>query len=439
MNACVFEEIQNMQTEETNFIEPLYDGPLFRNAMQTFDEAAKLINCDANVRERLRRPRRTIVVSVPVRMDDYSVKVFTGFRCQYSPTLGPYKGGIRYHQNVDLPEVVGLAALMTFKNSVLGLPLGGAKGGITVDPTKLSRSEKQSMTRRYASEISHFVGPTKDIPAPDVGTDAQTMAWFMDTYSQDHGGFAQPGVVTGKPIEIGGSAGRNHATGLGVVYVAEKSYEKMHMNVSGSTIAVQGFGNVGSFAALFAFQRGAKILAVSDVTGGIFSGDGLNIPDVVEYVKAHKGVKGYPKADEISNEELLELKVDALFPCALENQIDTHNAEKIQAKIIVEGANAPVTNAATKILTKRGIFIAPDVIANGGGVIVSYFEWVQDIMSFFWDEDEINNRLKTIIHKAFDTGFKMHEEKNVDMRSAAMAVAIQRLEKAMLLRGLYPR
>lgn len=420
-------------------IEPLYDGPLFRNALQTLEEAGKLINCDPNVLERLKRPRRAITVSVPVRMDDYSVKVFTGYRVQYSPTLGPYKGGIRYHQNVDLSEVVGLAALMTFKNSVLGLPLGGAKGGITVDPTKLSRTEKQNLTRRYASEIGPFVGPTQDIPAPDVGTDPQTMAWFMDTYSQENGGFAQPGVVTGKPVEIGGSLGRNHATGLGVVYVAEKAFEANGMNMRGSSIAIQGFGNVGSFAAKFAYERGARIIAVSDVSGGIFNGDGLDIPDVMEYVKAHKVLKGYPKAQPISNEELLEVKCDALFPCALENQIDVHNAEKIQAKIICEGANGPVTNAATKILSKRGIFIAPDVIANGGGVIVSYFEWVQDTMSFFWDEDEINGRLKGIITKAFDKGHAFAKEKNVDMRSAAMAVSVQRLEKAMLLRGLYPR
>ncbi|KHD89826.1 MAG: glutamate dehydrogenase [Bdellovibrio sp. ArHS] len=420
-------------------IEPVYDGPLFRNALQTLEEAAKIINCDPNVLERLKRPRRTITVSVPVRMDDYSVKVFTGYRVQYSPTLGPYKGGIRYHQNVDLSEVVGLAALMTFKNSVLGLPLGGAKGGITVDPTKLSRTEKQNLTRRYASEIGPFVGPTKDIPAPDVGTDPQTMAWFMDTYSQEQGGFAQPGVVTGKPVEIGGSLGRNHATGLGVVYVAEKAFEVCGMKMAGSAIAIQGFGNVGSFAAKFAHERGARIVAVSDVSGGIYNGDGLDIPEVIEYVKAHKFLKGYPKAQPISNEELLEVKCDALFPCALENQIDTHNAEKVQAKIICEGANGPVTNAATKILHKRGIFIAPDVIANGGGVIVSYFEWVQDIMSFFWDEEEVNGRLKGIITKAFDKGYALSKEKNVDMRSAAMAVSVQRLEKAMLLRGLYPR
>lgn len=415
------------------------NGPLFQNALQTIEESAKIIDCDRNVLERLKRPRRCITVSVPVRMDDYSVKVFTGYRVQYNSTLGPYKGGIRYHQNVDLPEVVGLAALMTFKNSVLGLPLGGAKGGVCVDPTKLSRTEKQNLTRRYASEISSFVGPTKDIPAPDVGTDPQTMAWFMDTYSQEQGGYSQPGVVTGKPVEIGGSLGRNHATGLGVVFVAEKAFETCKVPFSGSRIVIQGFGNVGSFAALFAHQRGAKIIAVSDVSGGIFNGDGLNIPELIEYVKINKSIKGFPKSQSVSNSELLELDCEGLFPCALEGQIDVHNAEKIKAKIIVEGANGPVSSAATKILHKRNIFIAPDVVANGGGVIVSYFEWVQDIMSFFWDEHEVDNRLKGIITKAFDNVVTFRNEKNVDMRSAAMAVSIKRLEKAMLLRGLYPR
>lgn len=420
-------------------VEPIYDGPLFRNALENLNQAANLINCDPNILERLQRPRRSITVSVPIRMDDGSVKVFTGYRVQYSQILGPYKGGIRYHHKVDLPEVAGLAALMTFKNSVLGLPLGGAKGGITVDPTKLSRAEKQSLTRRYASEISPFIGPNKDIPAPDVGTDAQTMAWFMDTYSQEQGGFAQPGVVTGKPVEIGGSLGRNHATGLGVVYTAEKAFEVNNMSLKGARIAVQGFGNVGSFAAKFAYERGAKIIALSDVSGGIFNGDGFNIPDVMEYIKNNKVLKGYPNSQSISNDQLLELECEGLFPCALENQIDTHNAEKIKAKIIVEGANGPITNAATKILHERGIFISPDVISNGGGVIVSYFEWVQDMQSFFWDEDDINLRLKGIITKAFDTCYKFSKEKEVNLRAGAMAVSVQRLEKAMLLRGLYPR
>ena len=414
-------------------------GPLFDNAVKSIEQAGALINCDPNILERLKRPRRCLIVSVPTRMDDGSVKVFTGYRVQHSPTLGPYKGGIRYHQNVDLSEVAGLATLMTMKNSVLGLPLGGAKGGITVDPTKLSRSEKQNMTRRYTSEIAPLIGPTKDIPAPDVGTDPQTMAWLMDTYSQEQGGYAQPGVVTGKPVEIGGSLGRNGATGLGVVYIAERAFEKMGKSIKGSTIAIQGFGNVGSHAALYAHELGARVTAVSDVNGGIFNGDGLNIPEVMEYLKQNKTLKGYPKATAISNDELLLLKVDALFPCALEGVIDTHNAEKVQAKIIIEGANGPVTMTATDILHKKGVFVVPDIIANGGGVIVSYFEWVQDMTSFFWDEDEVNKKLKGIITKAFETGFTFHKERNIDMRNAAMAVAVQRLEKAMKLRGLYPR
>lgn len=415
------------------------NGPLFQNALTTLNEAAKIVKCDPNILERLQKPRRSITVSIPIRMDDGSVKVFTGYRVQYNATLGPYKGGIRYHQNVDLPEVVGLAALMTFKNSVLGLPLGGAKGGICVDPTKLSRAENQSLTRRYASEIAPFVGPTKDIPAPDVGTNPQTMAWFMDTYSQEQGGYAQPGVVTGKPVEIGGSLGRNHATGLGVVYTCERAMEVKGQSIKGSRIVVQGFGNVGSFAAKFAYERGARIIAVSDVSGGYFNGDGLNISEMIDYVQQNKSLKGYTKAQPISNADLLELECDALLPCALEGQIDTHNAEKIKAKFVVEGANGPITNAATKILSQRDIFIAPDVVANGGGVIVSYFEWVQDIMSFFWDEQDIDNKLKRVILTAFDNVYKFQQEKNVDMRSAAMAVSVQRLEKAMLLRGLYPR
>jgi glutamate dehydrogenase (NAD(P)+) len=414
-------------------------GPLFQNALTTIREAAKIINCDPNILERLTRPRRSITVSIPTRMDDGSVKVFTGYRVQYNSTLGPYKGGIRYHQNVDLAEVVGLAALMTFKNSVLGLPLGGAKGGVCVDPTKLSRTENQNLTRRFTSEIAQFVGPTKDIPAPDVGTNPQTMAWFMDTYSQEQGGYAQPGVVTGKPVEIGGSLGRNHATGLGVIYVCERAMELKGKSMQGAKIVIQGFGNVGSFAAKFAVERGSRIVAVSDVSGGYFNGDGLNIAEMIEYVNVNKSLKGYAKAQQISNAELLELDCDALLPCALESQIDTHNAEKIRAKFIIEGANGPVTSAATKILDQRGVHLVPDVIANGGGVIVSYFEWVQDIMSFFWDEHDVDAKLKGIIIKAFDNVHKFKQEKNVDMRSAAMAVSIQRLEKAMLLRGLYPR
>lgn len=426
------------KTMDSIMVEDHLNNPLFLNALQSIDQAGKLIKADPNVMMRLMRPKRCIVVSVPARMDDYSVKVFTGYRVQYNSTLGPYKGGIRYHQNVNLGEVAGLAALMMVKNSVMGLPYGGGKGGVTCDPTKLSRTEKQNITRRYTSELGPFIGPTKDIPAPDVGTDSQTMAWMMDTYSQETG-FAQPGVVTGKPIEIGGSLGRTGATGLGVIYVTERAYERMGKTMKGTKIAIQGFGNVGSHAALYAEERGAKIVAVSDVSGGYFNGDGFNVKELMDYITEHKSLAGYSKGQKISNEELLTLDVDCLMPCALEGQITEKNADKIKAKMIVEGANGPVTNAATKILHERGIFIVPDIIANGGGVVVSYFEWVQDIMSFFWDENEINGRLKSIITKAFDKGYTMSQEKKVDMRQAAMAVSVDRLQKAMLLRGLYPR
>lgn len=427
------------EASQTNIhVESHLNNPLFLNYLQTVRQAGNLIKCDRNVLARLEKPKRCIAVSVPVRMDDGHVHVFSGYRVQYNSTLGPYKGGTRYHQSVDMGEVAGLAALMMIKNSVMGLPYGGGKGGIAVDPTKLSRNEKQSLTRRYTSELSPFIGPAKDIPAPDVGTDAQTMAWMMDTYSQESG-YAQPGVVTGKPVEIGGSLGRVGATGLGAVYVAEKAFEKKGKTLKGATIAVQGFGNVGSHAALYAFERGAKIIAVSDVHGGIFNGDGLNIPDVIDYMRENKSLRGYKNSTEISNSALLELPCDALFPCALESVITTENADKIKARMIIEGANGPVTIDATKILHERGVFIVPDIIANGGGVVVSYFEWVQDIMSFFWDEDEINKRLQSIIVKAFEKGYNLAQEKNVDMRQAAVAVAVQRLEKAMLLRGLYPR
>lgn len=418
--------------------EDLFRGEMFDNTIKILEDAANVINCDPNVLARVKRPKKTIMVSVPVRMDDYRVRVFTGYRVQHSSTLGPYKGGIRYHQDVTLSEVAALATLMTFKCSLLGLPLGGGKGGIAVDPTKLSRTEKQNLTRRYTSELGTLIGPEVDIPAPDMGTDAQTMAWIMDTYSQEVG-YSQPGVVTGKPIEIGGSQGRNGATGLGVVFIAEKGLEKIGMKMAGSTVVIQGFGNVGSHAALYAHQRGAKILAVSDVSGGIHNPNGLDIPALLAWVAENKVVKGFPKADPISNEELLTLKCDVLAPCAMENQIDERNAGKINTKVVSEGANGPTNNAATKILHERDILVCPDILANGGGVIVSYFEWVQGMSNFFWSEEEVNQRMRQIIVGAFDKVWELKTEKKIDMRTAAMAQAVRRLERAMLLRGLYPR
>lgn len=414
------------------------EGQLFQNTTKTLEEAATLINCDPNVLERLKRPKRAIIVSIPVRMDDYRVKVFTGYRVQHSSTLGPFKGGIRYHQDVTLSEVAALATLMTFKCSLLNLPLGGGKGGVRVDPTVLSRTEKQNLTRRFTSELGHAIGPQVDIPAPDMGTDPQTMAWIMDTYSQEVG-YSQPGVVTGKPIEIGGSLGRAGATGLGVVFTTEKALATRKMKLEGTTMVVQGFGNVGQHAALYAHQRGAKVLAVSDVSGGIYDAKGLDIPDVMRYVSENKVVKGYPKAEAISNDQLLTLKCDVLAPCAMENVITAENAAKIQSKFIIEGANGPVTSEATKILHERDVMICPDILANGGGVIVSYFEWVQGLQHYFWTEDEVNAKMKLIITGAFDKVYELQQEKKTDMRTAAMGQAVRRLERAMLLRGLYPR
>lgn len=414
------------------------EGLLFKNTVKALEDAANVVNCDPNVLERLKKPRRCVIVSIPVRMDDYRVKVFTGYRVQYSSTLGPFKGGIRYHESVDISEVAALAALMTFKCSLLNLPLGGAKGGVKVDPTQLSRTEKQNLTRRFTSELGPFIGPSKDIPAPDMGTDAQTMAWMMDTFSQEEG-FAQPGVVTGKPIEIGGSYGRVGATGLGVVFSAEKACEKMKMKLSETTFVVQGFGNVGQHAALYAFQRGAKILAVSDVSGAIHDPKGLNIPDVIHFINEHKVLKGYPKAEPINNDQLLALKCDVLAPCALDGVINEGNVNSVQAKIIVEGANGPVSMEASKILHEKDIVAIPDILANGGGVIVSYFEWVQGLQYYFWDEEQVNSKMREVITNAFDKVWDLKVEKKVDMRTAAMASAVRRLERAMLLRGLYPR
>ena len=414
------------------------EGELFQNTIKILEDAAAVINCDPNVLERIKRPKRTIIVSIPVRMDDYRVKVFTGYRVQHSSTLGPYKGGIRYHQDVSLSEVAALATLMTFKCSLLSLPLGGGKGGVRVDPTQLSRTEKQNLTRRFTSELGHAIGPQVDIPAPDMGTDPQTMAWIMDTYSQEVG-YSQPSVVTGKPVEIGGSLGRAGATGLGVVFTAEKALETRKEKMAGTTFVIQGFGNVGQHAALYAFQRGAQILAVSDVSGGIHDAKGLNIPDLIKYVNENKVVKGYPKAEPCTNEELLLIKCDVLAPCAMENVIHRDNAQKIQAKYIIEGANGPCTNDASKILHERDILTVPDILANGGGVIVSYFEWVQGLQHYFWTEDEVNAKMKLIITGAFDKVWELKNEKKIDMRTAAMAQSVRRLERAMLLRGLYPR
>ncbi|MCB0389639.1 MAG: Glu/Leu/Phe/Val dehydrogenase [Bdellovibrionales bacterium] len=412
----------------------LTEGALYRNTLRTLETAGEIINLNRNALERLKLPRRAIAVSVPVKMDDGRVQIFPGYRVQHNQALGPFKGGLRYHQSVNLSEVAALSMLMTFKNSLLGLPLGGAKGGVTVNPNQLSTNELEHLTRRFTSELSPFIGPDEDIPAPDVGTDSQTMAWMLDTYSMESG-FSQTGVVTGKPIEIGGSQGRECATGLGVVYVTEKALATRGKKIQGATMAIQGFGKVGMHAAIEAFALGAKVVAVSDVTGAIYHPEGLNITDVKKYIDENKVLKGYPNAQTIDGEELLELDVDVLAPCALDGVINSTNVDRIKAPIIVEGANGPVTVNASDELYKRNTMIIPDILANGGGVVVSYFEWVQDIVWLFWHEDEVRQKLKTIMYRSFDTVFDFHKEMGTNLRLSAMGVSLKRLEKAMKLRG----
>ena len=415
-------------------MEGLTDGSLYRNVLEILNNAASLVKLKPNVHERLKAPRRALIVGVPVRMDDGRVKIFSGYRVQHNQTLGPFKGGLRYHPSVTLSEVAGLATLMTFKNSLLGLPLGGAKGGIQVDPNALSKVELESLTRRFTSELGGLIGPDKDIPAPDVGTDSQTMAWMLDTYSLEMG-YAQTGVVTGKPVEIGGSQGRDSATGLGVVYIMEKALETRGKKLSESSVAIQGFGKVGMHAAIEAYALGAKVVAVSDVSGALYNPNGINIGDLVKYTKENRLIKGFPEAEHFSNEDLLELDVDVLAPCALDGVISMENVDKVKAKIIIEGANGPVTAAASRELRNHGALVVPDILANGGGVVVSYFEWVQDIVWLFWSEEEVRSKLKTIMYRSFDRVWDFAEKNDQDMRISAMAVSLQRLEKAMVLRG----
>lgn len=411
---------------------------LYKNVLDVLDGAAKEINLDKNVHNRLMTPRRCLYVSVPVRMDDGSIKVFDGFRVHHNTTLGPGKGGIRFHPEVNLAETAALATLMTFKNSLVRLPLGGAKGGVRCDPTQMSRREKQSLTRRYTSEIHAFVGPDKDIPAPDVGTDAQHMAWFMDTYSS-HVGHVVPGVVTGKPVEIGGSLGRVDATGRGVVYCVIEAAKRLGIDLNENTrVVVQGFGNVGYYSAKIMASVGCRVTAVSDVSGGVYNEKGLDLNDLQEWLRDNKVLKGYPKADFVTNEELLELPCEILIPAALSNQITEFNADRIKAKIIAEGANGPTTRIGSRILHDRGIFMIPDILANSGGVIVSYFEWVQGLQNFFWSEKDVNNRLWEIITSAFNRVYESSVQRKIGMRRAAFVVSLEHISKAMLLRGFYP-
>lgn len=417
---------------------------LYCNAVEQLTEAARVMELDPNILERLKVPKRALVVSVPIRLDDGSIKVFEGYRVQHNMTLGPGKGGIRFHPEVNLSEVSGLAMLMTFKCSLVGLPLGGAKGGIRVDPGQLSRQESQALTRRYTTEINMIIGPDRDIPAPDVGTDSQHMAWMMDTFSQERG-FAIPGVVTGKPVEIGGSLGRNESTGRGVVYTtqhATRYLEKIGKSRirldAGATVAVHGFGKVGAIAAQEIHQLGSKVVAVSDVSGAIYNKNGLNIPQVLEWVAKNRVVKGYPEAEAISNDELIALDVDVLIPAAIDGVITSRNVKTVKARIIAEGANGPITTEALNDLESRGVFIIPDVLCNAGGVIVSYFEWVQGLQNFFWSEAEVNEKLAEVLANAFKKVVDLRERYRCGMKTAALISGVDRLNRAMLLRGLFP-
>jgi len=406
-------------------------------AQRQFDLAADRLNLDPGLRRVLREPRRELTVHFPVHMDDGSVQVFTGYRVQHNLGRGPAKGGLRYHQDVSLDEVKALAMWMTWKCAVVGIPYGGGKGGVIVDPKKLSMKELEGLTRRFATEISIIIGPERDIPAPDVNTNAQTMAWIMDTYSM-HVGYTVPGVITGKPVALGGSEGRNEATARGAVYCIVEAAAHLGMDLTRSTVAVQGFGNAGSIAARLIAEEGSTVVAVSDSTGGIHNPAGLDVDRVIAWKKEHGTVQGFPGSTDITNAEVLETECDILIPAALENQITSRNAGRIKARLIAEAANGPTTPDADEILHDRGVFLIPDILCNAGGVTVSYFEWVQDLNRDHWSETTVNAKLKEIMVKAFDETLTIARKEEVNMRTGAYLLAVQRVADATAMRGLYP-
>ena len=410
----------------------------FETAKKQIDIVADILHLNGGVREVLKSPKRELTVNFPVRMDDGSFRVFTGYRVQYSMARGPTKGGIRYHPQVSLDEVRALAAWMTWKCAVVNIPYGGAKGGIICDPKHMSSGELERLTRRFTSEISPIIGPEIDIPAPDVYTDSQTMAWIMDTFSMQKG-FSVPGVVTGKPISLGGSEGRGEATGRGCAYVIREAAKEIGIKMKGASVAVQGFGNAGSVAAnILHDEQGAKIIAVSDSRGGIINPDGLNPHEVEAHKKKTGSVLGFPGAKQISNEELLETKCDVLVPAALENQLTAKNADKVQARMVAEAANGPTLPEADTIFFQKGITVLPDILANAGGVTVSYFEWAQDLQGFFWTLDEVNQRLERVMTRSYLDTRKLAKEHKIHNRSAAYVLAIQRVVDAIRIRGFYP-
>jgi glutamate dehydrogenase (NAD(P)+) len=409
----------------------------YRTALQQLDAVAKRLALDAGIHERLRYPRRALVVSVPTLMDDGHMEVFLGYRVHHCTVLGPTKGGIRYHPGVSLSEVSALAMLMSWKCALMQLPYGGAKGGVACEPRRMSPRELERMTRRYTAEVMLLIGPDLDIPAPDMGTDEQTMAWILDTYAMTQGRTV-PGVVTGKPILVGGSAGRRDATGRGLVYVLSQAVREVGLELRGARVAIQGFGNVGSVTARLLWREGATVIGVSDAGGGVFNPKGLDIRALASHAAQAGTVAGFADADLLSNTELLEVPCDVLVPAALGGQLTERNADRVHAKIIVEGANGPTTPEADSILTDRGILVIPDILANAGGVIVSYFEWVQGLQYHFWRESEINSRLQEIMTRAFNQVNATAKRERVDLRTAALMVGIGRVAEAFRLRGLYP-
>lgn len=409
----------------------------YKIALRQLAHVAGILGLDDSIHSILQKPKRELTVNFPVNMESGGTRMFTGYRVQHNTSRGPAKGGLRFHPDTDIDEVRALAMWMTWKCAVVNIPFGGAKGGVVCDPKALTRAELEDLTRRYTTEISLIIGPNSDIPAPDVGTNGQIMAWLMDTYSM-HAGHTVPAVVTGKPVSIGGSEGRLDATGLGVVLATEQAFQKKGWALNGAAVAVQGFGNVGGAAARLFHKRGARIVAVSDVAGGVANPHGLDIPALVAHVARTGSVAGFAEAEPISNAEILETACDVLVPAALQGQITGENAPRVQAKMVVEGANGPTTPDGDAILHDRGILLVPDVLANAGGVTVSYFEWVQDIQSFFWSEDEVNERLARIMRRAFAEVWAAGGKHGVDLRTAAYIVGVARVAEATLTRGIYP-
>ena len=416
----------------------IYDHPTFRMACRQFELVADHLQIPQSERGRLKFPKRALAVTLPIQRDDGSTEIFEGYRVQHHQALGPTKGGLRYHPAVTIGEVAALAMWMSWKCALTGLPYGGAKGGIACDPGKLSRGELERLTRRYTQEMIPFIGPQVDVMAPDLGTNEQIMAWMMDTYSV-HMGATVPSIVTGKPVGLGGSLGRREATGRGVAYLVNRATDTLGLDISKATAAVQGFGNVGSIAALSLARYGARIIAATDAFGGVLNRNGLNLWDLEKYVAQQKTVAGFPEAEPITNEQLLELPCDILVPAALERQITEANAGKLQCRILAEAANGPTTPEADLVLDQRPeIFVIPDVLCNAGGVIVSYFEWVQDLQSFFWGETEVVDKLFRILETAYTQIVSLSRKQKIPMRLAALSLGVKRVQEAKRIRGLFP-